>query len=178
VTLTRRTDVVQGSRGALVLVTSDADRAELDEARDAGEKLLRVAGVIDRLFVDAAAPDDLTPMHVRLLRAVRSAPAQHEVAAQLGCDVAQVSVLTRQLRERGLLVVVPDGGDRRVRRARLTPKGTAAVDRVGRRLVEGSPLLVSLTRDERRSLSALLDKVEASAPSAGARPRGRPRRTR
>lgn len=145
---------------------TDAPDGDLS-ARDAGEALLRVAAQLDAMFEQATAGEGVSPVEARLLGSIRVPLSQRELALQMGCDVTRVSVLTGGLEARDLLSRVRDAGDRRIRRATLTPRGRSVVDRIGARLLEISPLVHRLDADERHLLLGLLAKLEGGPRQEG-----------
>lgn len=131
------------------------------DAREAGEAILRVAGLLTDVLGAATADEHLTLGEARLLRALADDQTQGRLAERLGSTPSQVARLTTALEDRGLLRRTTSRHDRRVRQSRLTAEGRATLDRVGRRLRETSPLVRALGPDELRTLVDLLGRVEA-----------------
>lgn len=88
------------------------------------------------------------------------------IGAELWCDVSNVTGLVARLEEQRLVVRCPDPSDQRVKRVRLTQGGRHALEKT---LPGHEAALVrhatALSRDERRTLIALLRKlIESSQP--------------
>ena len=85
------------------------------------------------------------------------------IGAELWCDVSNVTGLVARLEAQGLVRRTPDAGDQRVKRVHLTERGRAAL---GEALPDHEAELVrrarALSREERRTLVALLTKLIAS----------------
>src|SRR5690606_27989115 len=124
---------------ATQLAAEAVSDADAQAARRAGELLLRVAAVLDEIFRDASADEDLEPFEARLLAAAARPMPQAALAAALGTDPPRVSNVSAKLERRGLLRRTPARGDRRVRCAELTDEGRATVGRIGERLRATSP---------------------------------------
>lgn len=92
-----------------------------------------------------------------------------ELAVHSGRDKGQLARLVAGLRERGLLLAEPDAQDRRVTRLRLSPEAEAAhrVVQAQRHQLLGRAA-AGLSADERRQLTALLDKLRAHLAAPGA----------
>ncbi|HET9551958.1 MAG TPA: MarR family transcriptional regulator [Anaeromyxobacteraceae bacterium] len=82
------------------------------------------------------------------------------IGAELWCDVSNVSGLVARLEQQGLVARRPDPSDQRVKRVRLTERGSAALAKV---LPGHESALVrratALSREERRTLAALLRRL-------------------
>ena len=82
------------------------------------------------------------------------------IGAELWCDVSNVTGLVARLEEQGLVWRSSDPSDQRVKRVRLTDRGRAALTKT---LPGHEAALVrrakALSRDERRTLVALLRKL-------------------
>ncbi|MFL1377433.1 MULTISPECIES: MarR family winged helix-turn-helix transcriptional regulator [unclassified Nocardiopsis] len=140
--------------------TSGAPEPDRPTARDAGEALLRVAHRVEGLLSELAAEHGLTAFQARTLRALHDVSSQGGLATQLGCTASRVSIVTRELEERGLVRKVASISDRRMRVARPTPEGTRIVESIGAGLVERSPLS-ALPEDRIAALFRLLARLEA-----------------
>jgi DNA-binding MarR family transcriptional regulator len=99
------------------------------------------------------------PMHLAraLLRLETPAPMS-ELAERLDCNRSNVTALTDQLEQRGLVTREP-GEDRRVRLLTLTAAGAAERDRVATAVAEGSMVLQRLDDRERAVLEPLLERL-------------------
>lgn len=86
------------------------------------------------------------------------------IGAELWCDVSNVTGLVARLEEQGLVVRSIDPSDQRVKRVQLTERGRLALAKT---LPGHEAALVrhatALSRDERRTLIALLRKLVASS---------------
>lgn len=98
----------------------------------------------------------------RALRRVEQGPrSQRELAEAMGVDAPAMTMIVNDLVEHGLATREPHPGDRRVKLVTATAQGLAWLDDV-RSLPDGAPPLMDvLTRDERRQLARLLDKLQA-----------------
>jgi DNA-binding MarR family transcriptional regulator/GNAT superfamily N-acetyltransferase len=91
----------------------------------------------------------------------REGAGVRELRAKLELDSGYLSRLLRTLERQGLIEVVPDPADRRVRRARLTRAGKAEFALLDRRSDQlAASLLGSLTEAQRRRLLAAMAEVE------------------
>ncbi|MGQ4269511.1 MarR family winged helix-turn-helix transcriptional regulator [Nocardiopsis changdeensis] len=127
--------------------------------RDAGEALLRVAHRVEGLLSELAAEHGLTAFQARALRALHDASSQGALARQLGCTASRISVITRELEERGLVRKAASISDRRMRMARPTAEGTRIVEAIGAGLTARSPLS-ALSEDRVAALFDLMSEVE------------------
>ena len=139
-------------------MTPDINTGEARFARAAGEQLLHAAAEVGRVVAAATAAEGLTPTEGRALRYLHDAVPQRRLAALLDCDAARVSNIVQRLTSKGL-VRQDVGDDRRMRVVTLTPEGVRAVERIGARLFETSPLVHRLDEHEREQLHALLTKL-------------------
>ncbi|MGW9351679.1 MarR family protein [Nocardiopsis flavescens] len=128
--------------------------------RDAGEALLRVAHRVEGLLSELAGEHGLTAFQARTLRALHDVSSQGALARQLGCTASRISVVTRELEERGLVRKISSISDRRMRMARPTPEGTRVVEAIGAGLTARSPLS-ALPEDRITALYHLMAEVEA-----------------
>ncbi|KNX38645.1 MarR family winged helix-turn-helix transcriptional regulator [Luteipulveratus halotolerans] len=98
----------------------------------------------------------------RALRRVEQQPrSQRELAAAMGVDAPAMTVIVNDLVKHGLATREPHPDDGRVKLVTATAAGLAWLDDV-RSLEDGAPPLMDvLTRDERRELARLLDKLQA-----------------
>jgi DNA-binding MarR family transcriptional regulator len=87
------------------------------------------------------------------------------IGAELWCDVSNVTGLVARLEEQGLVARSADPSDQRVKRVRLTDRGRSALAKT---LPGHEAALVrraqTLSRDERRTLIALLRKLVENPP--------------
>ncbi|MCP5367219.1 MAG: MarR family transcriptional regulator [Hyphomicrobiales bacterium] len=100
----------------------------------------------------------------------RDGAAVRALRARLGLDAGYTSRLLRALEDQGLVTVVPDPGDRRVRRVVLTARGRREVAELDRR-AEGFArgLLAALDPPRRARLVAAMDEVDRLMRAAAVR---------
>jgi DNA-binding MarR family transcriptional regulator len=137
-----------------------ADVIELERA------LTRIAYLItrtrrhDRIRMAAGVPLDRAAA-VILRQLAESGPARPgELAARLEVEAPHVTRQVQRLRQAGYVDRVPDPNDRRAHLVRLTPAGTAAVDRireVGRRAMQDA--LAIWTPQELHQLAMLFHRM-------------------
>jgi DNA-binding MarR family transcriptional regulator len=142
-----------------VTAASPADDAST-LARQAGEAVFRIARQLDRAVGLAGEPEQLTPLAARVLLATGEPVSQRQLGRSLGIGPAQVSVITTELVERGLVERKGDSADHRLRRPQLTARGRAAVGRINTRMARSSPLGAALDERQLRSLLRALERVE------------------
>src|SRR3990170_2708156 len=101
-----------------------ADRVD-DDRPPLGFLLVRIAEVIDQLFVSALADLGLKPRQLRLLVLADRSPGltQRELARQLGVDAGNLIAVLDALDADGLLQRIRDEADRRQRLVMLTHDG-------------------------------------------------------
>ena len=107
----------------------------------------------------------------RVLHEIGSGGADlRDLRARLELDSGYLSRLVRSLTQKGLVVVAPLAGDRRVRRVELTPAGRAEYEAQDRLSDEGAAaLLEPLPERQRARLLAAMAEVEAMLRAAGVR---------
>jgi DNA-binding MarR family transcriptional regulator len=112
--------------------------------------------------------DGLTGAQVGVLTRVSSPEGKPmgAIGEELWCDVSNVTGLVARLEDQGLVACGPDPSDRRIKRVRITEPGRAALAKT---LPGHEAALVrhakALSREERRTLVALLRKlVESNEP--------------
>ncbi len=140
----------------------------------------RFAQICTAAIAAAIEGHSLTPLQYAVLRHldVETAIYQNGLAARLGTDQSNASLLVEELVTAGLVERAIDGLDRRARLLRLTPQG----DELVRRLSPGSRaanerILAPLHAAERPHFVELLTRViegnrELDRPGAGRRKRG------
>lgn len=131
----------------------------LHEARVTGEFFLEVAEHLEGMVAAAARDEGLTALEARTLQYVIEALPQYELARRLAVDPPRVTYLVRRLRALGFVTREVDRSDRRVRVIAATDEGRQAAERIGRRIIETSPLLHALSPAERARLHRLLEKL-------------------
>ncbi|GAA0997472.1 MarR family winged helix-turn-helix transcriptional regulator [Nocardiopsis tropica] len=113
------------------------------------------------LIGQALAGHQLTPATFQALWAVdpdEPPPSMKVMAERLYCNAPNLTFLTNQLADRGLVERAVDPDDRRSRVLVLTDKGRAVRDELVRAALEKSPL-AALSDSELRQLMALLGRV-------------------
>jgi len=116
------------------------------------------------------APGAVTHMESKVLGFFARHPGAtlSELVAHSGRDKGQLARLVSGLRERGLLEGTVDEGDRRNLRLQLTQAGVEADQALRRQRRRLSAVAVKgLDDEERRQLSALLERVRANVEAAG-----------
>jgi DNA-binding MarR family transcriptional regulator len=113
-------------------------------------------------IAEILAADDLTPLQYAVIAYVEGEPDldQNGLAARIGIDRNNASLVVEQLEKRRLIVRRVNGADRRARLLRITPRGQKLYDRL-RPNVFGAQerLLTLLAPDEREQLLDLLVRV-------------------
>lgn len=107
-------------------------------------------------------PRDLSPMEGKALDffARRPGATQSDLAAHAGRDRGQVARLIGGLRDKGLLLAVPDPDDRRVWRLSLSERARAMHELVQRRQTAlASAAMRGLSDHEVQQLKGLLQRV-------------------
>lgn len=130
----------------------------LTESRKLSELLLRSSDVSREIFASIAADLAIPVPVARALCLLEKPESMSVLAGKLRCDKSYVTPLTDQMEELGFANRVP-GADRRTKMLELTPKGERVRDRLEERIVQLSPIMTGLTKEERRSLGLLLAKI-------------------
>jgi DNA-binding MarR family transcriptional regulator/ribosomal protein S18 acetylase RimI-like enzyme len=134
------------------------DQTSVARVRSFNRAVSERIGALDETYLDRGRPLGET----RLLWEIGAGGAEvRELRARLAIDAGYASRLLRSLQERGLAAVEADPADRRVRRARLTPRGLrerAELDRLSDELVTG--MFEPLAEGQRRRLLAAMSEVE------------------
>jgi DNA-binding MarR family transcriptional regulator len=113
-------------------------------------------------LAEALEGEDLTPLQYGVMAYVIGEPDidQSGLAARLGIDRNNASLVADQLEKKGLLTRRVNGADRRARLLRLTPRGDRLHTRVYPRTYAGQQRILSvLSPDERETLLDLLARV-------------------
>jgi DNA-binding MarR family transcriptional regulator len=134
-------------------------------------------------LAEALEGEDLTPLQYGVMAYVIGEPDidQSGVAARLGIDRNNASLVVEQLEAKRLLTRRVNGADRRARLLRLTPRGERLHARVYPRTFAGQQrILAVLKRKERELLLDLLARVieenrALARPGTGRRKRRAPR---
>jgi DNA-binding MarR family transcriptional regulator len=114
-------------------------------------------------FEAAAAAFDLTAAQARALLALEGAAPMRSLAEHLRCDASYVTGIADRLEERGLVSREAQAGDRRVKLLQLTPDGRRLRSKLQTRMLETSPVMVTLEVGERALLRNLLAKAAGAA---------------
>jgi DNA-binding MarR family transcriptional regulator len=116
---------------------------------DLATALVRLAHVVDRVFVDAGRANDLTPQQAQLLCLLTDGPVgMAELARLLHLEKSSLTGLVDRVERRGLVDRVRDEADRRACRAALT--------------AEGEKIAVATHRE----VTAMLDDLATELPAA------------
>lgn len=113
------------------------------------------------LIQQALAGHQLTPATFQALWAIDPAeppPSMKVMAERLYCNAPNLTFITNQLADRGLVERAVDPADRRSRVLVLTAKGRQVRDELVRTALEKTPLAV-LTASELRQLMVLLNRA-------------------
>jgi DNA-binding MarR family transcriptional regulator len=133
---------------------------------------------------EVLAPEDLTPLQYAVIAYVEGEPDidQNGLAARLGVDRNNASLLVEQLEAKRLIERRVNGADRRARLLRVTPRGKRLYDRLMPAVFGAQQrLLTLLTPAEREQLLDVLVRViegnkVLARPGTGRRKR-RPRQS-
>ena len=130
----------------------------IERLRSFNRTVTSAIGALDDHFLGRGLPLG----EARLLWKVGSMGAEvRELRQRLGLDSGYASRLLRSLERHGLVDVVPDPNDARVRRVRLTPAGQEEWRELDRRSDSlAIALLEPLTDDERERLTEAMAEVE------------------
>lgn len=152
---------------------------ELKQARpfrSAGQEavvsIARTAALLELMAADALRPHGLTPTQFNVLRILRGAGEEGlprcEVQERLIFPVADTTRLLDRLEGMGLVARTRNTDDRRVVTSRLTPKGTALVEKasVAIRQFEDEEL-GKVSEARLRSLISVLDEIRRRPPVRG-----------
>jgi DNA-binding MarR family transcriptional regulator len=101
---------------------------------------------------------DLTASQAVAVRELQTPLTMRELATRMSCEASNVTFIVDRLEAAALVERIPDEGDRRVKRVRLTAKGKAVRTRLMRQLTKDSPL-DPLSADDRQRLQGLLVKA-------------------
>lgn len=113
-------------------------------------------------FAERLREIQLVPAHAGILRVLAATPAitQQALSSALGTLPSRLVALVDELESKNLLERQADDSDRRRYALRLTEKGMSMLQSIGRIAREHQQqLLVSLSEEEQRQLSSLLQRV-------------------
>jgi DNA-binding MarR family transcriptional regulator len=122
----------------------------------------RLFQICTTAVAEALAAEDLTPLQYAVIAYVEGEPDldQNSLAARLGIDRNNVSLLVEQLESKGLIDRRVNGADRRARLLRVTPRCKKLYDRLMPDVFGAQERLLSLlTRDEREQLLDSLVRI-------------------
>ena len=126
--------------------------------------ILQAAGTIQSRIMDVLQRDyRLSEGKLYVLIQLHQSPEGHApslLAERAGITRASVSVMLRNLEEDGLVTLADDEEDRRAKRARLTGKGRALMEKVlPEHYLRITKLMGRLTTEEQKTLTGLLEKL-------------------
>ena len=113
-------------------------------------------------FAEHLREIDLSPSHAGILRILAARPAitQQALATALGTQPSRLVALVDELESKELVERQPNQSDRRRYALRLTEKGSSTLQAIGKiARAHQQKLLVALSEEEQRQLSALLQRV-------------------
>lgn len=145
--------------------TTDEKCAEPQEPRGSSSPaflLAQVGAHAASRFAERLRQLELTPAYAGIVRILAATPGitQHALAMALGTVPSRLVALVDELEAKGLLERQSDDDDRRRYALRLTEKGTAMLQSIGRIAREHQQkLLAALSEEERRQLAILLQRV-------------------
>jgi DNA-binding MarR family transcriptional regulator len=131
-------------------------------------------------IAEVLAAEQLTPLQYAVIAYVEGEPDidQNGIAARIGIDRNNASLLVEQLEGKRLITRRVNGADRRARLVRITPRGQKLYDRLRPQVFAAQErLLMVLTPAEReRLLDLLVHVIEGNRalarPGSGRRKRG------
>ena len=142
---------------------SDENCPKPDRGRSAPAFLLAQVGAhAASKFAERLRDLELVPAHAGILRILAATPAitQQALAAALGNLPSRLVAMVDELESKGLVERQSDDSDRRRYALRLTDKGMAMLQAIGRTAREHQQtLLAALSEDEQRQLAGLLQRV-------------------
>ena len=130
----------------------------LAEAREISKLLMDVADLTKDIFSNIAADLEVPVQQARALCLLESPVSMSELAAQLGCDKSYITPLADQM-EAGQLISRVPGPDRRTKLLELSGKGRLLRKQLERSVQNFSPMMVTLTQQERQVFGQLLEKI-------------------
>lgn len=130
----------------------------LSESRSLSELLLSTSDLAREVFVEISAGLEVPVSVARALCTLEKSESMSGLAVKLRCDKSYITPLTDQMEGLGYVIRVP-GPDRRTKIIELTTKGQIARDKLEAEIAKLSPMMNRLTKAERQTLKALLEKV-------------------
>ena len=138
------------------------------EAIDATELMVTLFHEHKRAFHTLAKEHALTPQQTATLWHLDTDPglAMSALAELLMCDASNVTGIVDKLEQRGL-IRRGQGEDRRVKVLTLTTTGEALREEMRQRMQEPPAYILSLSRDDQRTLRDILRRAVDSMSSNG-----------
>ncbi len=133
----------------------------LSESRNLSELLLSSSDLAREIFANIASDLDIPVSVARALCLLEKPEPMSGLAVKLRCDKSYITPLTDQMESLGLVERVP-GADRRIKMLELTSTGEATRDKLESQIALLNPVMTGLTKAERITLEALLQKVVAT----------------
>jgi DNA-binding MarR family transcriptional regulator len=133
-----------------------------EEAHAVTRRLFQVVERAKEDFAAVAHDVGLTPLQARTLLTLREPVPMRELADRMDCDASNITGLADRLERLGAVARVPAPKDRRIKMLELTPGGQELRNRLADKVGEGSTVMATLNRQERKQLANLLDKLLAT----------------
>jgi DNA-binding MarR family transcriptional regulator len=127
-----------------------------------------IAHLADNAFA-RRLPDGLTTAQFAVLNHLLRLEAQQtigELARALQVSQPTMSSTVKRLEEKGLVILVPDPDDRRIRRVSVSPAGTKARNKAVKALDATKSELAILSQKEWTQLLPLLSRLRVALDSA------------
>lgn len=133
---------------------------QMETSRQLSNLLVRAAELSKNVFAEIAASQNI-PVHLaRAVLLLEQPEPMNELSQKLVCDKSYITQLADQLEELKLIERVP-GADRRTKLLSLTATGKDLSEKLASAAGNQSPIMKSLTDDERSQLEVLLAKILA-----------------
>lgn len=130
----------------------------LAEAHRLSKRLFQVIDKMRTDFAAIASEFELTSLQARAVLFLEEPRPMAAMADHLACEPSNVTGLADRLEAAGVVERVA-GSDRRVKLLQLTSRGAQLRRSLSARVAAGSTVTAKLTAAERRTLSALLDRL-------------------
>lgn len=130
----------------------------LSTARHLSQLLLSAADLSRDIFAEIADEAGVPVQTARALCLLDSPAPMSQLATKFACDKSYITPLAAQLEALGLVTRTP-GSDRRTKLLELTPHGISVQTALGNQIARRSPVIASLSDDERETLELLLTKL-------------------
>lgn len=128
----------------------------------AGHQIRRCHQIAVALFTEEGAAYDITPVQYAVLTAISQMPDSDatRLAAVVALDRSTIGNVLERLEGRGLIEREHRSHDKRTKRLRLTPAGTALLDEIAEPIARSQARFINvLSKDEQQQLHGLLDKL-------------------